>query len=197
MQTNLMIVGVGGQGTLLSSRILGRLAINLGYDVKVSEVHGMAQRGGSVVTFVRFGDEVHEPIVEQGQADILLAFELLEARRYLHFLKPGGTLVVNTQRILPSPVATGAMVYPENLLEELSLTVPTLAVDAIGIAREIGNLRTFNVVLLGQLASQLNLPREAWEEAIRMTVPPKTIDINLEAFAQGYALNDPGRTVVR
>lgn len=190
MQRNIMIVGVGGQGTLLTSRVLANLAMALDFDVKVSEVHGMAQRGGSVVTFVRIGQEIYEPIVEVGQADILLAFEELEARRYLHYLKPGGTLVVNRQRILPMPVTIGAMAYPEGLIPEMEQTCKTVAVHATQIARDVGNLRTFNVVLLGQLARHLDLPYEAWIKAVETSVPPKTIEVNLQAFDRGYNLEE-------
>ena len=188
MQTNIMIVGVGGQGTLLTSRILGNLAISLGYDVKVSEVHGMAQRGGSVVTFVRFGDEeLFEPIVEEGCADILLAFEELEAKRYLHYLKPSGTLIVNTQRILPMPVTIGLMDYPDGLIEQMDESCNLVAVDATGVAREVGNLKTFNVVLLGHLARYVeDVPYDSWVDAVKNTVPPKTIEANLAAFERGY-----------
>ncbi len=190
LQRNIMIVGVGGQGTLLTSRILANLAIGLDFDVKVSEVHGMAQRGGSVVTFVRIGDEIYEPIVEVGQTDILLAFEELEARRYLHYLKPGGTLVVNLQRILPMPVTIGAMAYPEGMIPEMQQACKTVAVNATQLARDVGNLRTFNVVLLGQLARHLDLPYEAWINAVEKSVPPKTKEVNLRAFVCGYNLEE-------
>jgi indolepyruvate ferredoxin oxidoreductase beta subunit len=146
---NIMIVGVGGQGTLLTSRILGALTIHAGYDVKLSEVHGMAQRGGSVVTFVRYGDKVSEPIVEEGQADVLIAFERLEALRYAHYLKKSGVIVVNDQRIDPMPVVIGAAKYPENILEDLEKTHRVFKVDAMEEAKKIGNSRVFNVIVLG------------------------------------------------
>lgn len=183
---NIMIVGVGGQGTLLTSRILGGLAVQAGYDVKLSEVHGMAQRGGSVVTFVRYGDAVAEPIVEEGQADILIAFERLEALRYIHFLKKGGVLIVNDQRIDPITVVTGAAQYPEGIIEELQKKHRVHAVDAMAEAKKLGNSRVFNIIVLGAAARHMDFSREEWEAVIRNTVPPKTIEINEKAFAAGY-----------
>lgn len=185
---NIMIVGVGGQGTLLTSRILGGLAILGGYDVKLSEVHGMAQRGGSVVTFVRYGEKVAEPIVEEGQADVLIAFERLEALRYAHFLKPDGALVVNDWRIDPMPVVIGAAQYPENILEDLGKKHKIYAVNATEEAKKLGNARTFNLVVLGVAAQHMNFTKEQWYEVIEKTVPPKTIDINKKAFDVGYYL---------
>lgn len=185
---NIMIVGVGGQGTLLTSRILGGLAILGGYDVKLSEVHGMAQRGGSVVTFVRYGEKVAEPIVEEGQADVLIAFERLEALRYAHFLKPDGALVVNDWRIDPMPVVIGAAEYPENILENLGKEYKIYAVNATEEAKKLGNSRTFNLVVLGVAAQHMNFTKEQWYEVIEKTVPPKTIDINKKAFDVGYYL---------
>ena len=185
---NIMIVGVGGQGTLLTSRILGGLALLGGYDVKLSEVHGMAQRGGSVVTFVRYGDKVAEPIVEEGQADVLIAFERLEALRYAHFLKPGGALVVNDWRIDPMPVVTGAASYPEGILETLAEHHKVYAVNATEEAKKLGNPRTFNLEVLGLAAQHMDITREQWYEVIEKTVPPKTIEINKKAFETGYHL---------
>ena len=146
---NIMIVGVGGQGTLLTSRILGGITIKAGYDVKLSEVHGMAQRGGSVVTFVRYGEKVNEPIVEEGCADVLIAFERLEALRYAHYLKKDGVLIVNDQRIDPMPVVIGAAKYPENIIENLEKQYKVLKIDAMDEALKLGNARTFNVIVLG------------------------------------------------
>ncbi len=185
---NIMIVGVGGQGTLLTSRILGGITRKAGYDVKVSEVHGMAQRGGSVVTFVRYGDKVYEPIVEEGQADLLIAFERLEALRYVHFLKQDGVLIVNDQRIDPMPVVIGAASYPENILETLSRDHKVISVDALGEAKKIGNSRTFNVIILGIAARHMDFSKEDWLAVIEETVPPKTIEINKKAFEAGYSL---------
>ncbi len=187
---NIMIVGVGGQGTLLTSRILGGLMLDAGYDVKLSEVHGMAQRGGSVVTFVRYGEAVAEPIVEEGQADLLIAFERLEALRYAHFLKPDGVLVVNDQRIDPMPVVIGAAVYPEQILETLSKEHQVVAVDAMRVARELGNVRAFNTVVLGVAARHMDFAKEDWLRVIERTVPQKTVALNKEAFLAGYREDD-------
>ena len=185
---NIMIVGVGGQGTLLTSRILGGITIKAGYDVKLSEVHGMAQRGGSVVTFVRYGDKVNEPIVEEGQADVLIAFERLEALRYAHFLKKDGVLVVNDQRIDPMPVVIGAAKYPENIIEDLEKKYRVLKVDAMAEALKLGNPKTFNVIVLGMAARHMDFKKEDWLEVIENTVPPKTVEINKKAFEAGYEL---------
>ncbi len=192
MQTkNIMIVGVGGQGTLLTSRILGAIALTGGYDVKLSEVHGMAQRGGSVVTFVRYGDEVAEPIVEEGQADILIAFERLEAMRYAHFLKPDGAIIINDIRIDPMSVVTGAAVYPEGIVEHLRKFHQVLAVNATTEAEKLGNPRVFNVIILGVAAKHMEFSKEDWLRVIAETVPPKTVEINQTAFLAGYAYNEP------
>lgn len=185
---NIMIVGVGGQGTLLTSRILGGLALDAGYDVKLSEVHGMAQRGGSVVTYVRYGENVAEPIVEEGCADVLIAFERLEAKRYAHFLKKDGVIIVNDQRIDPMPVITGAAEYPEGIIEELTSKYKVYSIDAMAKAKEIGNTRTFNVIVLGMAAKHMDYTVEQWENVIRNTVPAKTVDINLKAFHAGYEM---------
>lgn len=186
---NIMIVGVGGQGTLLTSRILGGLTIQAGYDVKLSEVHGMAQRGGSVVTYVRYGDKVNEPIVEEGQADVLIAFERLEALRYAHYLKKDGVIIVNDQRIDPMPVVIGAAKYPENILEDLEKTHRVYRVDAIDEAKKIGNSRVFNVIVLGIAAQHMNFSKEDWLTVIENTVPAKTVEINKKAFEAGYAMH--------
>ena len=185
---NIMIVGVGGQGTLLTSRILGGLAIRAGYDVKLSEVHGMAQRGGSVVTFVRYGDKVAEPIVEEGCADVLIAFERLEALRYIHFLKKDGVLIVNDTRIDPMPVVMGAAEYPKDILKTIREDHTVYAVDAGTEAQKLGNARVFNVIVLGMAARHMDYAKEDWIEVIRSTVPPKTVDINLKSFERGYSL---------
>ena len=185
--TNIMIVGVGGQGTLLASRILGNAVIRMGYDVKVSEVHGMSQRGGSVVTYVKYGEKVHSPIIDNGEADIVLAFELLEAYRALPALKAGGRLIVNDQRINPMPVITGAAKYPENIVEKLSDKVNTTAVDALALANEAGSFKAVNVVLIGVMAKSTNIPYEIWIDTIKNTVPAKFLDINLKAFELGYS----------
>jgi len=183
-----MIVGVGGQGTLLASRILGNITTSCGYDVKISEVHGMAQRGGSVVTFVRYGEAVAEPIVEEGCADILIAFERLEAMRYAHFLKKDGTIIVNDQRIDPMTVVTGAAEYPENIIEKLSQKYNVIALDAMAEAQKLGNTRVFNTIILGVAASKMEFSKEAWIDTVKAIVPPKTVELNLKAFEAGYSL---------
>ena len=185
---NIMIVGVGGQGTLLTSRVLGGLATRAGYDVKLSEVHGMAQRGGSVVTFVRYGEKVAEPIVEEGQADVLIAFERLEALRYAHFLKKDGALIVNDWRIDPMPVVIGAAEYPEGIIEQLQQKHKAYTVNATEEAKKIGNARVFNLVVLGVAAQHMDFTKEQWYEVIENTVPPKTIAVNKQAFDVGYGL---------
>ncbi|MBE6588616.1 MAG: indolepyruvate oxidoreductase subunit beta [Ruminococcaceae bacterium] len=186
--TNIMIVGVGGQGTLLASRILGNVVIRQGYDVKVSEVHGMSQRGGSVVTYVKYGDSVHSPIIDKGEADIILAFELLEAYRALPYLKKGGKMIVNAQRINPMPVITGAMEYPSDIEEKLAACVDLTALDALSLAKEAGNIKAVNVVLIGVMAKQTAIPYEEWIETIKATVPAKFLEVNLAAFDLGYKL---------
>lgn len=185
---NIMIVGVGGQGTLLTSRILGGITIHAGYDVKLSEVHGMAQRGGSVVTFVRYGTKVYEPVVEEGQADVLIAFERLEALRYAHFLKKDGVLIINDQRIDPMPVVIGAAVYPEGIIDTLKEKHTVISFDAMEEAKKIGNARTFNVIVLGVAAQHMEFSKEDWLNVIEKTVPSKTVEINKKAFETGYAL---------
>lgn len=188
MTKNIMIVGVGGQGTLLTSRILGKLATRACYDVKLSEVHGMAQRGGSVVTFVRYGDNVAEPIVEEGQADVLIAFERLEALRYIHFLKKDGSVIVNDWRIDPITVVTGVAQYPENIIRTLKEKRNTIVVEATEEAKKLGAPRTFNVIVLGAAAKYMGFDKEEWLDVIETAVPPKTIEINKKAFEIGYNL---------
>lgn len=183
---NIMIVGVGGQGTLLTSRILGNMTTKAGFDVKISEVHGMAQRGGSVVTFVRYGQNVYEPIVEEGCADVLIAFERLEALRYAHFLKKDGVLIVNDVRMDPMPVAIGAAKYPENIIEDLSKKYKVISLDAKAEALKLGNARVFNTIIVGVAAQAMDFSYEEWVEVVKTTVPPKTIDINVEAFKAGF-----------
>lgn len=186
---SVLIVGVGGQGTLLASRLLGNAMLSLDYDVKVSEVHGMSQRGGSVVTYVRYGDTVHSPIIETGEADVILSFEQLEAARYLPFLKPTGTIVVNTQQIDPMPVITGAAQYPENILKSIEEKgIKVIAADALSLAKEAGSEKAVNVVLIGLMAKHLAVEKAVWIETIKNTVPPKFIDLNLKAFELGYNL---------
>ena len=186
MTKNIMIVGVGGQGTLLTSRIIGKAALTAGFDVKISEVHGMAQRGGSVVTFVRFGEKVNEPVVEEGQADLIIAFERLEALRYAHFLGKDGVLVVNDCRIDPMTVTIGAREYPENILEDLAKTHSVYSIDGNKIAAELGNSRVLNSVVLGLAAKYLPFTKEQWLDMIATTVPQKTVALNQEAFKKGF-----------
>ncbi len=183
---SIVIVGVGGQGTLLASRILGALAAELDLPVKVSEVHGMAQRGGNVITHVRIGAEFHSPLVEAGGADYLLAFEQLEALRALPYLKKEGTLVVNLQKIAPMPVITGAAAYPEDIPARLNATCRTVAMDALSLAREAGDARAVNLALLGALCRLTGTDRAHWHRAIESCVPEKFRSINLTAFELGY-----------
>lgn len=186
---SVMIVGVGGQGTLLASRILGTALVSDGYDVKVSEVHGMSQRGGSVVTYVRYGEKVYSPVVTPGEADLILAFEQLEAARWIPYLKKGGKLVVNTQSIDPMPVITGAMTYPDGIIEKLTaMDIDVTAVDALRLAEEAGSVKAVNVVLIGVMARRMDLDESVWLNAIREIVPEKFIEMNLKAFTLGYHL---------
>lgn len=185
---NIMIVGVGGQGTLLASRILGGIATEAGFDVKISEVHGMAQRGGSVVTYVRYGEKVAEPIVEEGCADVLIAFERLEAFRYVHFLKKDGVLICNDQRIDPMTVSTGKAEYPEHIIETLSERHRVVVVNAMDEAKKLGNARVFNTIIIGVAARQMKFEKEKWIEVIKNTVPPKTVELNIQAFETGYGM---------
>lgn len=185
--TSVLIVGVGGQGTLLASRLLGNAMLSAGCDVKVSEVHGMSQRGGSVVTYVRYGDEVSSPIIEEGGADYILAFEQLEAARFLAWLKPGGEMIVNSQAIDPMPVITGAAQYPQDLIAKIREKDVTLTdVDALALAEEAGSSKAVNVVLIGVLAKRMNLSYDAWVQTIKETVPPKFVEMNRKAFDLGY-----------
>lgn len=186
MTKNIMIVGVGGQGTLLASRILGNTVIGEGYDVKVSEVHGMSQRGGSVVTYVRYGDKVYSPVIDKGSADLILAFESLEAYRALPYLKKGGRVIANRQRIDPMPVITGAADYPENIHKKLACLCELTSVDAASLARQAGNIKAVNVVLIGVMARSTDIPYERWKKTVEATVPPKFLEVNLRAFDAGY-----------
>ena len=181
-----MVVGVGGQGTLLTSRIIGKTALAEGFDVKLSEVHGMAQRGGSVVTFVRFGDKVYEPVCEEGTVDVLISFERLEAQRYAHFLKPDGVMIVNDTRIDPMTVVIGAAKYPEGIIEKLSERYTVYTVDGASVAKSLGNSKVLNTVVLGLAAKHIGFAEDSWLEVLRATVPPKTIEINTAAFKAGY-----------
>ena len=183
---NIMIVGVGGQGSLLASKLLGHLLLKQGYDVKVSEVHGMSQRGGSVVTYVRYGDKVASPIIDRGEADYIVSFELLEAARWLPYLKPEGQIVTSIQQIDPMPVITGAAKYPEGLVEKMrSAGAKVDALDCLALAEQAGSAKAVNLVLLGRLSHYFELPEEAWQEAIEACVPAKFLELNKQAFALG------------
>ena len=183
---NMMIVGVGGQGTLLASKLLGKMLLEKGYDVKVSEVHGMSQRGGSVVTFVRWGQKVYSPVIDKGEADYILSFELLEAARWAEYLKKDGLLLTNTQKISPMPVITGAAEYPENLCEKLTaLGIRLDAMDALTPAEQAGTAKAVNLVLLGRLSRYFDFTREEWMAAIETGVPPKFLELNKKAFLLG------------
>ena len=184
---SIMIVGVGGQGTLLASRVLGNVALKKDYDVKVSEVHGMAQRGGSVVTYVKLGDKVFSPIIEKGEADIIIGFEQLEALRWIEYLKPDGKLLVNEQKINPMPVIIGKAKYPESIIDKLKESLKNvIAIDALRIAKECGNIKAVNTVLLGLMAKSINIEKEIWIESLKETVPQKALDVNMKAFEAGY-----------
>jgi len=188
---NIMIVGVGGQGSLLASKLLGHLLLNCGYDVKVSEVHGMSQRGGSVVTYVRCGDKVYSPIIDKGEADFIVSFELLEAARYVPFLKKGGVIVTNTQQIDPMPVITGAAVYPEGLVEKIKAEGINIdAIDCLSLAEQAGSIKAVNIVLLGRLSHYFDIPEEKWLASLEAIVPPKFLEINKKAFETGKKANN-------
>ena len=183
---NVMIVGVGGQGSLLASKLLGRLLLQRGYDIKVSEVHGMSQRGGSVVTYVRFGDKVYSPVIDKGQADFIVSFELLEAARWTEYLKPGGKIIVNTQRINPMPVIIGAAEYPQDLLEQMHKAgLDVDALDALSLAEQAGSSKAVNIVLMGRLSKYFDIPAGDWLTAIEASVPAKFLELNKKAFQLG------------
>ena len=183
---NVMIVGVGGQGSLLASKLLGRLLLNKGYDIKVSEVHGMSQRGGSVVTYVRFGDKVYSPVIDKGQADYIVSFELLEAARWTEYLKPGGKLIVNTQQINPMPVIIGAAEYPQDLVGKMQAAgLDVDAFDALTLAEQAGSSKAVNIVLMGHLSQYFDFTQEEWLAALEKSVPAKFLELNKTAFTLG------------
>ena len=184
---NIMIVGVGGQGTLLASKMLGYVLLQRGYDVKVSEVHGMSQRGGSVVTYVRYGKKVYSPVIDKGEADVIISFEKLEAARWLEFLKKDGTIITNTQEVEPMPVITGAAAYPENLIEKMQAAGAKVdAKDFLSIAQEAGSAKAVNIALMGRLSTYFpEISDEQWQYAIEKIVPPKFLDLNRKAFEAG------------
>lgn len=183
---SVMIVGVGGQGSLLASRLLGNVLLAQGFDVKVSEVHGMSQRGGSVVTYVKYGDKVYSPTIEKGEADIIISFEQLESARWLSYLKKGGHLVTSTQQLDPMPVITGVAKYPENIIEKLkALDIDVIAVDALGLAEQAGTAKASNVVLMGVLSTKMGFDEDVWQKALEQCVPAKFLELNRKAFALG------------
>ena len=186
MKGNIMIVGVGGQGTLLASKLLGKLFLEKGLDVKVSEVHGMSQRGGSVVTYVKFGDKVNSPIIDKGEADYIISFELLEAARYVEYLKKGGLLITNLQQINPMPVITGDAKYPQELAGKLAnLDIVFEGFDALSVARQAGSVKAVNLALLGKLSRHFDFTEEQWLDTISTSVPEKFIEMNRKAFLLG------------
>lgn len=187
--TNILIVGVGGQGTLLTSRIIAQVAVQMGFDVKVSEIHGMAQRGGSVVSQVRYGSQVFSPIISKGEADIILAFEKIEAARWLDYLKPEGMVIINNERVNSLPVMSGKVKYPDHIHERVAELVPkTTIVDATDIAVRCGNVRAANVVLVGMISQAMGIPAQEVEKAITAIVPARALDVNLKAFREGCQL---------
>ena len=185
--TNIMIVGVGGQGTLLASKMLGRVLLDQGWDVKVSEVHGMSQRGGSVVTYVRFGDRVFSPVIDRGEADVILSFEQLEAARWLEYLKPGGKIVTNLQKIEPMPVITGSAAYPDALVDKMRAAGADVeAGDYLALAVKAGSAKAVNMVLMGRLSALFpEIPEEDWLGALEAVVPARFLEMNRAAFAAG------------
>ena len=184
--TSIMIVGVGGQGSLLASRLLGTVLTDEGYDVKVSEVHGMSQRGGSVVTYVRYGEKVYSPLIDKGEADLIVSFEQLEAARWLPYLRKDGQIVTSTQQIDPMPVVTGKAVYPDGLIEKMRAAGAKVdALDCVTLAKEAGSTKAVNVVLLGRLSHYFDLDEAVWQEALTALVPPKLLELNRKAFALG------------
>lgn len=186
MTKNIMIVGVGGQGSLLASKMLGKLLLSQGYDVKVSEVHGMSQRGGSVVTYVRYGEKVYSPVIDKGTADFIISFEKLEAARWVPYLKKGGKIIMSNQEIDPMPVIIGAATYPENLVEKMKAAGADVdAIDALDLAMEAGSSKAVNLVLMGRLSKYFDVTEEAWQEALEACVPAKFLELNKKAFALG------------
>lgn len=189
-QGNILFSGVGGQGILLASEIMAYALLSAGYDAKKSEVHGMAQRGGSVTAQLRYGDKVYSPLIEPGKADIQVAFEMMEAVRYLPYLHKKSIVVVNTQKILPPSVATGQTSYPENVLDHITaLGIKVVLVDAFDLAREVGEVRTANVVMVGAVSTFLPMAPAVYEEIISARVPAKFRDVNLKAFAAGRKIS--------
>jgi len=191
---SIIIAGVGGQGSLLAGRLLGTLFMNEGYDVKVSEVHGMSQRGGSVITCVRFGQKVFSPIIETGEADYIVSFEKLEAARYTDKLKPSGIMITNTQQIDPMPVITGAAQYPKDILDDVQKAgIRVDAIDGLSLAVRAGSVKSVNVVMLGRLARYMSVPKEKWIQALEQVLAPKLIELNKKAFNLGFDFHGSDR----
>ena len=187
---NILIVGVGGQGTLLASRILGNVAINTGNDVKVSEVHGMSQRGGNVVTYVKMGEKIYSPTIEKNEADIILCFEQLEALRWIDYAKKDATIIINTQKIDPMPVVTAKAKYPEGIIEKIKSNYPNVVdMPALDMAQKCGSSKAVNFVMIGVLAKYTGIDKEIWIDAIRKTVKPQFIEMNIKAFEAGFNYN--------
>ena len=184
---NILLVGVGGQGTILASKILSEGLIEAGYDVKMSEIHGMSQRGGDVSTQIRFGEKVYSPIIGEGSADVIVAFEKLEALRWIKYLKPGGRMVINDFEIITAPIQMGLEEYPENILETLNSTADTVVIEAGGIAQKLGNAKAMNIVLLGALAKVMGLEGFDWKTLIGRNVKKRYEEINLKAFDAGFS----------
>lgn len=187
MTKNILIAGVGGQGTLLASKVLGWVLMHMDFDVKVSEIHGMSQRGGSVVTYVRYGQKVYSPVIDKGQADIILSFEELEAARWIEFLKKDGLIITNTQKMEPMPVITGNAVYPENLIEKLKAKGAKVdARDFLAIAEKAGSAKAVNIALLGRLSNYFSeIPDDVWIKGLEANVPEKFLELNKKAFELG------------
>lgn len=183
---SVMIVGVGGQGSLLASKLMGNVLLAQGFDVKVSEVHGMSQRGGSVVTYVKYGDKVYSPVIEKGEADAIISFEQLEGARWMSYLKKGGKLIVSTQKTDPMPVITGVAKYPEEIIEKIKAeNIDVIAVDALSLAEGLGNAKASNVVIMGVVSKILDFEDKYWQKAIEECVPAKFLELNKKAFELG------------
>ena len=184
---SILLVGVGGQGTILASKILSDGLMEAGYDVKMSEIHGMSQRGGNVSTQVRFGDKVFSPIIGKGEADLIVAFEKMEALRWIEYLEPGVRIVINDAEIPSVPIQMGVASYPEGIVEELAKKATTYVFKATDLAEELGNPKSMNMILLGALVKAIDLPQIDWEGIIKRNIKPAFVDINLKAFQVGQA----------
>lgn len=188
MTKSIILSGVGGQGTILASKLLTQGLMEAGYDVKMSEIHGMSQRGGSVTSHIRYGDKVDSPVIERGGADLLISFEKMEALRYLEYLKPDGRVVVNNFEIKPLSVLSANAEYSDDIGKELATKADTISLDAAGEAEKLGNSKVMNVILLGAIVKLMNLSDTNWETIIEENVKPHTVDINKEALNLGMSL---------